>query len=360
MREVIAAIAGHAAAAPHRMAISDARGSVTYGELLDALSRTASWAFSLPERVALMAPKDRHGIVWHLALAWAGRTIVTLPEFFSPAQLGHAIRDSGAEAVLVSPNALEAARAAGWPAVVPGQRAPAAVEAAGVARLITYTSGTTGRPKGVVLGETQVMASIRGMVEAVGAGREDRMLSVLPLALLLEQVAGMAVPLLAGASIVLCEDPRSLPLMAEAAAPTVTILVPEMLSGWVRWLEGSGRRAPASLRFVAVGGASRGAGAGGAGMAPGPAGARGLRAFRMLLGRGGEPTGASCGRNGRATSAGGEGDDRGRRDRRPRADRHGALSRWRCLPGRPPDRRCRVISTPPATSSFPGASTRSS
>src|SRR5471032_2120924 len=93
------------------------------------------------------------------------------------------------------------------------------------------------------------------MVEIVDATAEDRMLSVLPYALLLEQVAGIAVPLSVGASIALCPDPQSLPVAAESFSPTATVLVPEMLAGWVKWLERSGRRSPASLRFVAIGGA---------------------------------------------------------------------------------------------------------
>lgn len=144
--------------------------------------------------------------------------------------------------------------AAGLPPIAPGRR-PAVEGPSGAARWIVYTSGTTGRPKGVMLGARQMEASIVGLAEAVAANPADRMLSVLPFALLLEQIAGLLLPLRTGASIGLCRSPADLPAAAEAFAPTVTVLVPELLAGWVGWLEAAGRRAPASLRFVAVGGA---------------------------------------------------------------------------------------------------------
>jgi long-subunit acyl-CoA synthetase (AMP-forming) len=255
MREVLTALAGHAVSQPHRPAIIDRFGYLSYGDLYKAIRRTAAWAHSLPDTVGLLAPRDHRAIIWHLALAWAGRTIVPLPEFFSTAQLLHLLRDAMVETVVAAPEAMETARSICSSVVTPELSSALAVEPVEGTRCIIYTSGTTGRPKGVVLGERQLDASVHAMIEAVGATGDDRMLSVLPMALLLEQVAGMAAPLSVGASITLCPTPLVLPTVAETTVPTVTIVVPEMLAGWVAWLERNKKRAPASLRFVAVGGA---------------------------------------------------------------------------------------------------------
>jgi long-chain acyl-CoA synthetase len=255
MREVLAAVARHAGRAPHRPAVHGGCEWLSYGALLDAVRHTARWADSLPATVALLAPSDERAIVWHLALAWAGRTIVPLPNFFSPGQLAHLVQNAGVEAVVTAPEMIDMAQAIGPCVVTPALAANPAADAERPARYIIYTSGTTGRPKGVVLGETQLTAIVHAMSEIVAATAADRMLSVLPYALLLEQIAGIAVPLSVGASIALCHDPQSLPVAAERFAPTATVLVPEMLASWVGWLEGRGRKPPASLRFVAVGGA---------------------------------------------------------------------------------------------------------
>ena len=255
MRDVLIAMVGQASAWPKRPAIIDADGVLSYGELSEAVRRTATWAASLPNTVGLLVPKDRRAILWHLALAWAGRTIVPLPEFFSPAQLGHLVRDAGVDVIVASPELAAIAQSLCESVVTPTLGDVPSAPPNDGSRCIIYTSGTTGSPKGVVLGERQLHASVAALVEVVGAKADDRMLSVLPCALLLEQVAGMLAPLSVGASIALCPNPHALPVVAEAFAPTATILVPEMLAGWVAWLEGQGKRAPASLRFVAVGGA---------------------------------------------------------------------------------------------------------
>ena len=255
MRKVLNAIASRAQAEPQRPALFDGSGPMTYGELWAAVRRTAAWAQSLPATIGLLAPKDRHAVVWHLALAWAGRTVVPLPDFFAPAQLAHMAEDADIAAVVTTPAFAELAQSLGRPVLLPAAGEPDPGEPVGGARWIIYTSGTTGRPKGVVIGEAQLDSSVTALALAAAAGPADRMLSVLPFAMLLEQVAGIALPLAVGASVVLCPDPRDLAQAAERFAPTATILVPELLSAWVAGLEQAGRRAPATLRFVAVGGA---------------------------------------------------------------------------------------------------------
>jgi acyl-CoA synthetase (AMP-forming)/AMP-acid ligase II len=84
------------------------------------------------------------------------------------------------------------------------------------------------------------------------------------MAQLLEQVAGLYLPLLAGAEVCFC--PESLkalfggpmaPVMAamQASNPTTSIVVPALLSRLVSEFNASNRAAPGSLRMMAVGGA---------------------------------------------------------------------------------------------------------
>jgi long-chain acyl-CoA synthetase len=67
---------------------------------------------------------------------------------------------------------------------------------------IVFTSGTTGEPKGAILTHGNLMASATAMTTVLSFGEKDRLLSVLPLSHLYEQVLGFMAPLTVGASIV--------------------------------------------------------------------------------------------------------------------------------------------------------------
>lgn len=255
MHDILNKIVDHADITPNRPAIMGDFGMMTYAELGTQVRRTARWAETLPQNVGLLAPRGAQWIVWYLALAWAGRTIIPLPEFFSSAQLAHIVADAHVETIVCAAELEAMARDLCHTVAIPHLAELPSEKPSFESCFIIYTSGTSGRPKGVVLRGAQVAVSVRAMIDAAKAAVEDRVLSVLPQALLLEQVGGMLVPLAVGASIALCAHPNALPKAAEDYGPTTVILVPEMLAGWVRWLESVGRTAPPSLRFVAVGGA---------------------------------------------------------------------------------------------------------
>jgi long-chain acyl-CoA synthetase len=67
---------------------------------------------------------------------------------------------------------------------------------------IVFTSGTTGEPKGAMLSHGNLMACARSMRQVMPFGPSDRLLSVLPLSHLYEQVLGFILVLMAGASVV--------------------------------------------------------------------------------------------------------------------------------------------------------------
>jgi long-subunit acyl-CoA synthetase (AMP-forming) len=65
---------------------------------------------------------------------------------------------------------------------------------------VTYTSGTTGEPKGVCLSRQHMETVADSLMLATIAGCNDRHLCLTPLSTLLENIGGVYVPLLAGAS----------------------------------------------------------------------------------------------------------------------------------------------------------------
>jgi long-subunit acyl-CoA synthetase (AMP-forming) len=130
--------------------------------------------------------------------------------------------------------------------------------------VVTYTSGSTGTPKGVRLGIRQVGWSARALAKASGATSDDRHLSLLPLSLLLEMISAIFVPLVVEGATFFDRDMAeavgrgragSLAAAFERHHPTTAVLVPQLLKVWAAELAATTRRAPSSLRFVAVGGA---------------------------------------------------------------------------------------------------------
>src|SRR5471030_3284743 len=83
---------------------------------------------------------------------------------------------------------------------LPSRDRPASIRHASSTK-ITFTSGTTGEPKGVCLDDGHLESVAMALLEASEGNCNDRHLCLLPLSTLLENVAGIYVPLLAGAKI---------------------------------------------------------------------------------------------------------------------------------------------------------------
>ena len=93
---------------------------------------------------------------------------------------------------------------------------------------IVYTSGTTGRPKGVMLSHRNILSNVQGVLERVPAYREDTFLSFLPLSHMLERTCGYYLPMAAGATVAHARSAKQLHEDFEAVQPTVIICVPRV------------------------------------------------------------------------------------------------------------------------------------
>ena len=182
-------------AGPYRPAIVDLQGEFTYAQLSDASARAAACFLGdgpdLQEaRVAFLIPPGFE----HVAVQWgiwrAGGIAVPLATSHPPAELQYVIADSGASIVVgdaaSAPMLEPLAKAAGARFVTAaealGMRAAHLPSVAEDRRaMMVYTSGTTGKPKGVVVTHANLRAQITSLIEAWGWSGNDRTLLVLPL-----------------------------------------------------------------------------------------------------------------------------------------------------------------------------------
>lgn len=245
------------------------------GDLLARVSELAGLLDRIgARRIALLADNGIDWIIADLACDRAARCVVPLPLFFSDDQLVAALRNSGVDTLLTDQAervlSLLDGVGAGWHLSDSGRLAMFSLDNTVKAdippetRKITYTSGTTGAPKGVCLGADQQLTVAGSLIEATGLAR-PRHLCLLPLSTLLENVAGVYAPLLAGGTVIApslsrigfngssrLDADRFLRAIA-LHRPQSLILVPEMLAVLVAAAE-HGWQVPEALEFVAVGG----------------------------------------------------------------------------------------------------------
>jgi long-subunit acyl-CoA synthetase (AMP-forming) len=221
----------------------------------------------------VLADNGPNWVAADLAALKAGVTHLPLPGFFNNAQLQHALQTAAADLLLTDQTARIGGLELGFReigkwnglALLSREIEPSGLPV-GTAKL-SFTSGSTGLPKAVCLSAAGLFDTAEAVSAALADVPIERHLSVLPLALLLENVAGVYAPLLRGTQIVLPRlaelgwcgmggfDPLQLARQVEATQPASLILVPELLKAWTLALHASKRRPPASPKFVAVGGA---------------------------------------------------------------------------------------------------------
>lgn len=113
------------------------------------------------------------------------------------------------------------------PPVPASARARTEVKAGDLAAIV-YTSGTTGRPKGVMLSHANVMANIKAIHRRVPAAEKDVFLSFLPLSHTFERTAGYYYPIAVGACVAHARSVQHLAEDLRTVRPTVLVSVPRI------------------------------------------------------------------------------------------------------------------------------------
>ncbi len=229
-----------------REALIDRNQRVEYRDLSAQIyARAEKLRHCGTKTMALAMPNSVEWVLWDLAALKADVCCVPLPPFFTRAQLEHVMRDAGVDSIA-------------------GDKRLSVIGEISQTRnpysKITYTSGSTGTPKGVCLKAHALEALCHSLLEVLGSDFADHHLSVMPLSVLLENVAGIYPALMAGSTIhfadsaLLMSNPASLyETLAQTRASTA-ILVPELLRALLSFTQTLAQPLSA-LRFAAVGGA---------------------------------------------------------------------------------------------------------
>lgn len=93
---------------------------------------------------------------------------------------------------------------------------------------IVYTSGTTGRPKGVMLSHYNMLSIAHAALTMIDAFQEDLFLSFLPLSHTLERTAGYYLPMMSGSAVAYARSVAQLAEDLQNIRPTVLIAVPRI------------------------------------------------------------------------------------------------------------------------------------
>lgn len=217
--------------------------------------------FPAAARIALLIPNSVEHVCMDQAALSLGFVPVPMHVVDQPESLAYVLADSGASLLLLDtaerwqtlepfasgipclkrvvclggsvPPPVGIARMLGdWlgdarPDEIPSEIAAPRLEPDALAAIV-YTSGTTGRPKGVMLSHRNVVSNVEAVIASVQVREHDVFLSFLPLSHTLERTAGYYLPMAAGATVVFARSVSLLPSDLLIVRPTVLISVPRI------------------------------------------------------------------------------------------------------------------------------------
>ncbi len=217
------------------------------------------------QTVGVLLPTGGGFLVAAVAGWIAGKTVVPLNYLLKEGELRYVIDDCGTDTVLTAQGMLDYLKFE--PVVknllrveqqplrsVPPPRWPAGARDEDLAVLL-YTSGTSGRPKGVMLTHGNLCANIAQVSERASFGRRDTLLGVLPQFHSFGLTVLSLVPLTVGCKVVYTARfvPHKIIKLLREHRPTALIAIPSMYGALMSVKDG-GPDDFASLRFVVSGG----------------------------------------------------------------------------------------------------------
>ncbi|MDX8413656.1 MAG: AMP-binding protein [Mariprofundales bacterium] len=254
--------------------------AIGYGKIASWCSTVAQLWGATTRVVALMCDNTPDTTLLDLALMADNISIVPIPPFFTAKQIQHLLWQASVDTVITDqPKRLAALlpqigittlaqqQCDGCCGSLHAYRIPTGASERIRFDKITFTSGSTGNPKGVCLSNAALLQVASSLQQATEANADDRHLALLPYATLLENIGGILVPLLAGATVVqpgLARvgltgssglDTACMVAALQHYRASSCIFVPQMLLALVAQVSADPCCRPGCLRFAAVGGA---------------------------------------------------------------------------------------------------------
>jgi len=164
------------------------------------------------DRVLLWAPNSPSWVIAYLGVLLGGGVVVPLDVRSTPEFAAKVAGQTDPLLGLLSESILELAQDVSVPTLQVEDLPRLLYHAQGAFREpqmsgqdlaeIMFTSGTTGEPKGVMLTHRNLISNVETALQMIRLSPETRVLSLLPLSHMYEQIAGLLGPLRSGASIV--------------------------------------------------------------------------------------------------------------------------------------------------------------
>jgi long-subunit acyl-CoA synthetase (AMP-forming) len=266
---------------PAHLAVRTVDDEVTYtwGGLRDAVDALAGGLARLGvargQPVALMLTNRPEFFVADLAAATLGAVPFSIYQTLAPEQIAYVVGDAGARVAIVERRFLDAflqarpelpnlehvilvdgdavagtvpiAEVAGSNPGFDAEAAARAVQADDLMTLI-YTSGTTGPPKGVQLSYRNLFSLVAPIAKLIDLPAGGRVISWLPTAHIAERALNYYFPLLSGATITTCPNPRDIIGYLPKVRPHFFFAVPRIWEKLKAGLEAQLAAAPEAAR----------------------------------------------------------------------------------------------------------------